>query len=65
MHRQPFPVDWSAAADDQMMKKKKVFLRESIESFKKKLVVQSEEAEGEKLIEKLSWASETESFDGG
>ena len=25
MHRQPFPVDWSAAADDQMMKKKKVF----------------------------------------
>ena len=29
MHRQPFPVDWSAAADDedQMMKKKKVFLR--------------------------------------
>ena len=27
--------------------------------FKKKLVVQLEEAEGEKLIEKLSWASET------
>ena len=50
-----------ASSDDE---EKESFLRKSIESFKK-LVVQLEEAEGEKLIEKLSWASETESFDGG